>query len=81
MSSVTSGMRTDGGLRFGVLATEPTVCHFLTNACMALFAGRPLLGNLLPKMSQVFLTEPVFMYASTIVTLSTTEYSDTSANE
>jgi hypothetical protein len=74
MSSVTSGVRTEVGLRFGALATEPVALHFLTNAYMALFAGRPLPGNLLPKISRVSLIEPVFMYASTIATLSATDY-------
>jgi len=41
---------------------------------MALLAGRPLPGNVLPKISRVYLIEPVFMYASTIATLSATEY-------
>jgi hypothetical protein len=74
MSSVTSGVRTEGDLCFGALATEPVVRHFLTNACMALFTGRPLPGNLLPKILQVSLIEPVFMYASTIMTLPATKY-------
>jgi hypothetical protein len=74
MSSVTSGVRSEGGLRFGALATEHVVCHFLTNACMAVFAGRPLPGNLLPKILRVSLIEPVFMYASTTATLSATKY-------
>jgi hypothetical protein len=76
MSSVTFGVRSEGrgGLRFGALATEPVACLFLTKACMALFVGRSLPGNLLPKISRVSLMEPVFMYVSTIATLSTTEY-------
>jgi len=74
MSSVTSGMRTEGGLLLGALATEPVALHFLTNTYMALFAGRPLPGNLLPKISRVSLIEPVFMYASTIATFSATKY-------
>ena len=74
MSSVTSGMWTEGGLCFGAIAIEPIVCHFLTNAWMALFAGRPLPGNLLPKILWVSLIELIFMYTSTIVTLSGTKY-------
>jgi hypothetical protein len=74
MSSVTSGLRPERGLRFGTLATEPVARHFLTNACMALFAGRPLPGNLLPKISRVSLIDPLFMYATTIATLSATQY-------
>ena len=73
MSSVTSGVRTEGGVRFGAIATEPVAPHFLTNACMALFAGTPLPGNLLPKISRVSLIEPVFMHASTMATFSATE--------
>jgi hypothetical protein len=53
MLLVTSGVQTEGGLCFGGLATEPVVRHFLTNARMALFAGRPLPGNLLQKILQV----------------------------
>ena len=64
MSSVTYGMWTEGGLRFGALATEPVARHFLINACMVLFAGRPLPGNLLSKISRVYVIEPVFMYVS-----------------
>ena len=74
MSSVTSGMRTEGGLRFRALATEPVARHFLTNACMALFTARPLPWKYLPKISRVSLIESVFMHVSIIATLSATEY-------
>jgi hypothetical protein len=74
MSSITSGVLTEGGLRFGVLATEPVAHHFLTNDFMAVFVIRPLPGNLLPKISRVSLMEPLFIYASTNATVSATEY-------
>jgi hypothetical protein len=69
MLSVTSGVRTEGGFRFEALATEPVANHFLANACMAPLTGRPLTGNMLPKISRVSLIESVFMYPSTIATL------------
>ena len=56
-SPVTSGVRTEGGLRFGALGTEPVARHFLTNVCMALVAGGPLPGSLLPKISRVSLMD------------------------
>jgi hypothetical protein len=73
MSSVTSGMQTKRGLCFGAFATEPVAHHFLTNAYMAPFASTPLPRNLLPNISQVSYIEPIFMIASTIGTLYTTE--------
>jgi hypothetical protein len=73
MSPVTSGMRIEGGVCFGAFATEPVAGHSFTNACIAPFAGGPLPRKLLPNISQVSYTQPVFMITSTIVTLSTTE--------
>jgi hypothetical protein len=74
MSSITSGVRTAGALCFGALCTDPVARHFLTNVCMALFAGMPLPGNLFPKIPRVSQIEPVLTYASTIATLSSIEY-------
>jgi hypothetical protein len=53
--SVNSGLRIEGGLRFGALATENVACIFFTYVCMALVAGGPLHGKLLPQTFAGFL--------------------------
>jgi hypothetical protein len=74
MSSITFSVRTVGVLCFGALCTDPVARLFLTNVCMALFAGMPLPGNISPQIPRVSLIETVLTYASTIATLSSIEY-------
>ncbi|CAI9739534.1 Hypothetical predicted protein [Octopus vulgaris] len=74
MSRITSDIQTVGFRCFGALHNNPVACHFLTNICIVLFAGKPFPGNLTSKFSCVCLTEPILTYASTISILSIIEY-------